>query len=162
MRSLIPVRLFAALVVLSLAVLLAAGCNDDGGGGKTPATGQTPADQTPAAAQTPAGQTPAAGQTPSGGATAEIKMIAGTKFDKSELRVPANTDVEITADNTSGFHALAVFESEADADSGADPVAEADACSAPCQQKITVNLAAGEHYFRCQIHNSMNGAVIAE
>ena len=159
MRSLIPVRgrLLVAVVALSVAVLLAAGCKDDGGGGQTPATGQTPA-----AAQTPAGQTPVAGQTPSGGATAEIKMIAGTKFDKSELRVPANTDVEITADNTSGFHALAVFESEADADSGADPVAEADACSAPCQQKITVNLAAGEHYFRCQIHHSMDGAVIAE
>ena len=90
-------------------------------------------------------------------------MVAGTKFDKSELRIPANTDVEITADNTSGFHALAVFESDAAADSGADPLAEAAPCGAPCQQKITVNLAAGEHYFRCQVHPSrMTGSLIAE
>ena len=147
MRSLIPVRgrLLVAVVALSVAVLLAAGCKDDGGGGKTPA-----------------GQTPAAGETPSGGATAEIKMVAGTKFDKSELTIAAGSAVEITADNTSGFHAFAVYESEGAADSGEDPVAEAEPCGAPCQQKITVNLAAGEHYFRCQIHNSMNGAVIAE
>ena len=146
MRIVTPVRgrLFVALLALAAALLLAAACSSSGGD-KTPAAGQTSA----------AGQTPAA-------ATAEIKMVAGTKFDKSEMRIPANTDVEITADNTSGFHALAVFESEADADSGADPVAEADACSAPCQQKITVNLAAGEHYFRCQIHNSMNGVIVAE
>jgi len=145
-------RLFVALLALAVVLLLAAACSSSDGGDKTPAAGQSPA----------TGQTPAAGQTPSGGATAEIKMVPGTAFDKDELTIPADTQVTITADNTSGFHALAVFESEADADGGADPVAEADPCGAPCQQKITVNLAAGEHYFRCQIHNSMNGVIVAE
>ena len=154
MPSLTPVRgrLFVALPALAVVLLLAAGCSNDSGGDKTPAAGQTPA----------TGQTPAAGQTPSGGATAKIKAIEGTKWDTAELRIAADTAVEITADITAGFHAFAVFGSEAAAQGGEAPVAEAEACSAPCQQKVTVTLAAGEHYFRCQIHNSMDGTLIAE
>ena len=154
MPILTPVRgrLFVALLALAAALLLAAGCSNDSGGDKTPSVGQTPA----------TGQTPAVGQTPSGGATAEIKAIEGTKWDTAELRIAADTAVEITADITAGFHAFAVFGSEAAAQGGEAPVAEAEACSAPCQQKVTVTLAAGEHYFRCQIHNSMDGTLIAE
>jgi len=154
MPILTPVRgrLFVALLALAAALLLAAGCSNDSGGDETPAAGQTPA----------TGQTPAAGQTPSGGATAKIKAIEGTKWDTAELRIAADTAVEITADITAGFHAFAVFGSEAAAQGGEAPVAEAEACSAPCQQKVTVTLAAGEHYFRCQIHNSMDGTLIAE
>ena len=154
MRIVTPARgrAFVALLALAAALLLAAGCSNDGGGDKTPTAGQTPA----------TGQTPAAGQTPSGGATAEIKAIEGTKWDTAELRIAADTAVEITADITAGFHAFAVFGSEAAAQGGEAPVAEAEACSAPCQQKVTVTLAAGEHYFRCQIHNSMDGTLIAE
>jgi len=154
MPILTPVRgrLFVALLALAAALLLAAGCSNDSGGDKTPTAGQTPA----------TGQTPAAGQTPSGAATAEIKAIEGTKWDTAELRIAADTAVEITADITAGFHAFAVFGSEAAAQGGEAPVAEAEACSAPCQQKVTVTLAAGEHYFRCQIHNSMDGTLIAE
>ena len=142
MPILTPVRgrLFVALLALAAALLLAAACNSSDGGDKTPA----------------------AGQTPSGGATAEIKAIEGTKWDTAELRIAADTAVEITADITAGFHAFAVFGSEAAAQGGEAPVAEAEACSAPCQQKVTVTLAAGEHYFRCQIHNSMDGTLIAE
>ncbi len=154
MRILTPVRgrLCVPLMALSVAILLAAGCNDDDGGGKTPATGQTPA-----------GQTPAAGQTPSGGATAEIKMVAGTAFDKDELTIPANTQVTITADNTDGFHSFAVYESEDAAQSGEGPIAETETCGAPCRKTVDVTLAAGEHYFRCEVHPSiMNGVIVAE
>ncbi len=117
MPILTPVRgrLFVALLALAAALLLAAGCSNDSGGDKTPAAGQTPA----------TGQTPAAGQTPSGGATAEIKMVAGTAFDKDELRIPAGTDATISVQNTNGFHSFYVYASEADAQSGAEPVAEA-------------------------------------
>ena len=89
-------------------------------------------------------------------------MVGGSAFDKSELRIPAGTTVEITADNTSGFHAFAVYDSEAAADAGDAAIAEAEPCSAPCKQVVEVNLAVGEHYFRCQIHNSMNGVIVAE
>jgi len=161
MCILIPVRgpLFAALLALSMVFLLAAGCNGDGdgGGGKTPAAGESPAGQTPATGQTPTG-----GQTPPG-ATAEIKMVAGTAFDKDELRIPAGTQVTITADNTDGFHSFAVYESEEAAQSGEDPVAETEACNSPCKKTVEVTLAAGEHYFHCEVHPTvMTGALIAE
>ena len=161
MRIVTPVRgrLFVALPALAAALLLAAACSSSDGGDKTPAAGQTPA-----TGQTPtAGQTPAAGQTPSGGATAEIKMVAGTKFDKSELRVPANTDATISVENTDGFLSFYVYASEADAQSGAAALAEMEACSAPCGEDVHVNLSAGEHFFRCQVHPSiMKGVIIAE
>jgi plastocyanin len=155
MPILTPVRgrLFVALLALAAALLLAAGCSNDSGGDKTPAAGQTPA----------TGQTPAAGQTPSGGATAEIKMVAGTAFSTDELRIPANTPVTITADNTDGFHSFAVFESQDAAESGEDPIAETETCSAPCKRTVEVNLAAGEHFFRCQVHTTaMTGTITAE
>ena len=162
MREVTPVRgrLLVALVALSVALLLAAACSSSGGdGSKTPAAGQTPAGD----GGNGTGQTPAAGQTPSGGATAEIKMVAGTAFDKDELRIPAGTQVTITADNTDGFHSFAVYESEDAAQSGEDPVAETEPCGAPCKKTVDVTLAAGEHYFRCEVHPSvMTGTIIAE
>src|SRR3990172_1068400 len=159
MRIVTPVRgrLFVALLALAAALLLAAACSSSGGD-KTPAAGQTSATgQTPAA-----GQTSAAGQTPAA-ATAEIKMVAGTMFDKAELKIPAGTAVEITADNTDGFHSFAVYESEDAAQSGEDPLAETESCGAPCKKTVDVTLAAGEHYFRCEVHpSSMNGVIVAE
>jgi len=156
MRIVIPVRsrAFVALLALATALLLAAACSSNGGGGdKTPTAGQTPA----------TGQTPAAGETPSGGATAEIQMVAGTAFSTDELRIPANTAVEITADNTDGFHSFQVFESQAAAENGEAPIAETEACSAPCKKTAQVTLTPGEHYFRCGIHTSqMTGVVVAE
>jgi plastocyanin len=168
-------RAFAALVVVAAALLLAAACNGDDGD-KTPVAGVTPPaaetpDQTPSGAETPAagetpdtGETPDAGETPDGGATAaQVQMVSGPAFSPSELTIAAGTDVEITAENTSGFHSFAVYESEAAAEGGEDAVGETEACSSPCTDSVTVNLAAGEHFFRCEIHpNLMTGTIIAE
>ena len=155
MPILTPVRgrLFVALLALAAALLLAAACSSSDGGDKTPAAGQTAA----------TGQTPAAGETPSGGATAEIQMVAGTAFSTDELRIPANTAVEITADNTDGFHSFQVFESQAAVENGEAPIAETEACSAPCKKTAQVTLTPGEHFFRCGIHTTrMTGSIIAE
>jgi len=90
-------------------------------------------------------------------------MVPGTAFDKDELRIPADTVVEITADNTDGFHSFAVFESQDAAESGEDPIAETETCSAPCKRTVEVQLSAGEHFFRCQVHTTaMTGTITAE
>ena len=143
MPILTPVRgrLFVALLALAAALLLAAGCSNDSGGDKTPAGGETPA----------------------GAATAEIKALAGTTFDTDELTIPAGTAVEITADITDGFHSFAVYESEDAAQNGEDPIAETESCSAPCTDTVTVNLAAGDYFFRCEVHpTQMTGTLTAE
>ena len=155
MPILTPVRgrLFVALLALAAALLLAAACSSSDGGDKTPAAGQTAV----------TGQTPAVGETPSGGATAEIQMVAGTAFSTDELRIPADTAVEITADNTDGFHSFQVFESQAAVENGEAPIAETEACSAPCKKTAQVTLTPGEHFFRCGIHTTrMTGSIIAE
>jgi len=142
------VRFLAPLLVLGLALAVAAACGGDEGGGQAPAAQETP----------PLGETPAGGQ-----AAAEIKMLPGIRFDRSELTIPADTEVTITVDNTDGRHSFAVYASEAAAQSGADPIAETEICTAPCTDSITVNLSAGQYFFRCQVHPTiMKGTLIAE
>ena len=150
MPVLTPVRgrLFVALPALAVVLLLAAGCSNDSGGDKTPAAGQTPA----------TGQTPAAGQTPSGAATAEIKMVAGTAFDRAELTIAAGVDVEVSADNTDGTHNFSVYEDE----SAQENLGKTEICTAPCTETVTLNLPAGEYFFRCDVHTTlMTGTLTA-
>ena len=136
-------RVSLAFLALGLALILAAACNGDDGGGETPAAGETPA----------GGETPAAGETPTGGGdTAEIQMLPGATFDTDELIIDAGVDVKITADNTDGFHNFAVYNSEDDAFAGEDSIAETETCSSPCVDSVSVNLAAGEYFFRCEVH----------
>lgn len=152
MLSLVRNPVAFALVALAALAVLAA-CNG-GGGDETPVSGVTP----PAAEESPAGQTPSAGA-----AEATVQMVSGTAFSPTELTIVAGTDVEITAENTSGFHSFAVYESEEAAANGEEPVAETEACSSPCSESVTVNLTAGEHFFRCEVHpNVMTGTITAE
>ncbi|MCH7998209.1 MAG: hypothetical protein IIA91_01865 [Chloroflexi bacterium] len=137
-------RVSLAFLALGLALILAVACNgDDGGGGETPV-----ADEEPEAV---------------GGATAEIQMLPGTTFDTDELIIGAGVDVKITADNTNGFHSFAVYNSEDDAVGGEESIAETETCSAPCVDSVSVNLAAGEYFFRCEVHpTTMTGTLIVQ
>ncbi len=148
-------RVSLTFLALGLALILAAACNGDDGGGTTPADGETPAADETAAAD----EEPEAG----GGDTAVIQMVPGNAFDTRELTIAAGVDVTITADNTSGFHSFAVYSSRDVAESGSGPITETETCNAPCVDTVSVNLAAGEYFFRCEVHPSvMTGTLIVQ
>ncbi len=145
-------RWLYATVGTIVALLLAAACNDGDGGNET-------LSEAPDVVETPA-----VGETPlNGGAKADIKMIPGTAFDRSELTIPADTEVTITADNTDGLHSFAVFAGEEYVPGLVEPLARTEVCFSPCTVTLSLNLTPGEYVFRCQVHpEEMVGTLIAQ
>jgi plastocyanin/mono/diheme cytochrome c family protein len=89
-----------------------------------------------------------------GGTEVEIKMVPVSQFDKTELTITADTDVTITTDNTDpGIpHNFAVYTSREAAEGGEKALAATEICNGPCTDTLTLNLGAGEYFFRCDVH----------
>ena len=104
----------------------------------------------------PAARTPA----PGGGGQVTIRAIPTLKFDTKELRVPANTQVNILFinDDTGVPHDFVIWTKK-----DGKKIAGTEIITGPARQSITVNLAPGQYYFNCTVHpTEMEGKVIAQ
>ena len=175
--------LLAATIVTFIGAFAAT--DDDGGNGEqvqasptaTPAASPTPAGSptaTPSGSPTPGGSptaTPAGSATPGGSPTPTvppvlsafvIKMLAPTKFDVNELRLPANTEVTVRADNQESgvFHSWSAYTD----DSATEKIAGTELCTGPCIKEVRFTTPdAGEYFFRCDVHTQvMFGKLVVE
>jgi plastocyanin len=111
----------------------------------------------------PASQTPYAPPPNQGGGQTcpkdTVEIIAGVGaggvgFQTPKVSAPSG-DFQICFNNedSSAPHDVQVFKSQADADSGATPLAQDDAFTGPKIDNITVKaLASGSYFFHCSVH----------
>jgi plastocyanin len=89
-----------------------------------------------------------------------IKLVAkNTSFEEKELTFPAGQSATLAYDNEDPFeHNFSIYE---DPSASGTPLFTVDPFAGPTTKTFEVPaLPPGEHYFRCDIHPTMNGKVI--
>jgi len=96
--------------------------------------------------------TPGPARTPGPGGELTIAMIPTIRFDTDTLSIPAGQAVMVLADNKDAGvpHNFAVYKDS----SAKELLGKTDICTAPCQGRVSLNLTAGEYFFRCDVHPS--------
>lgn len=114
------------------------------------------------AACSSAGSTPGAASPATSAATGETVTISAKDlaFDQTEVTVPADEAFTIVLDNQeSAPHNVAVYTDE----SASTKISIGEIFSGPAQESQTVPaLAAGNYFFRCDVHPDMKGTITAE
>ena len=98
------------------------------------------------------------GQGGGGGATATV-TASGIAFDTSTIDLPANqpSTIHFVNEDNATQHNIAIFPS---ADDLANPLFRGDLLTGPGEIDYAVDpLEAGEYYFHCDVHPTMNGTV---
>jgi plastocyanin len=89
-----------------------------------------------------------------------IKVVAqDTAFDVKEIDLPADTPAKITVDNEDPFaHNLSIYQ---DVSASGTPLFTFEPFPGPATKTFDVAaIPAGEYYFHCDIHPTMNGTVV--
>lgn len=153
-------RWSVAVVALLLLAFALAACGDDKSEKATPTSpGATePGVTAPTATET--ATEPAEGS--GAGATIDVSA-ANIAFAPETIEAPASESFTVQFDNQDDGlpHSFAMFASEADAQSGADPLAATETITGPDTTEVTVPaLEAGEYFVWCEVHTSAMTATL--
>jgi plastocyanin len=154
------------IAVTALAVFVAA-CDDNGGGGDATATqpaATEPAATEPAATSTQGGETPTSEGTAATGAELEIEA-QDVAFSTDALQAPAGEAFTVLLKNKDDGtqHTFSLYASQDAANAGQDPLATTGRVTGPAEKSVSVSaLQAGDYYFQCDVHPSMNGTLTAQ
>lgn len=109
-------------------------------------------------AASPSGPATSPSPSPGGGAV-EIRIVAeNIRFDLTEFSVPPNTPFRIVFENRDAAipHNVAIYQGQA----GGATLFKGDTFNGAETRTYEVpGLAAGDHYFQCDVHPTMNGTV---
>lgn len=146
-------------LLLFAAALAACGDNKD-----EKATPTSPGATEPGVTAPTATETAATEPTEASGAGATIDVSAANiAFAPETIDAPASESFTVQFDNQDDGlpHSFAIFASEDDAQSGADPLAATETITGPDTTEVTVPaLEPGEYFVWCQVHTSAMTATL--